>query len=70
MTKFFTPKQKDFLEALLGEARGHIRVAMDMALSSILDELKMQNTERNGAQTLDICPTLAWQDGCKGNYGE
>ena len=31
MTKTLTPKQADFLEALLGEARGHIRAAMDLA---------------------------------------
>ena len=31
MTKTLTPKQEDFLEALLGEARGNIRAAMDMA---------------------------------------
>ena len=29
MTKTLTPKQEDFLEALLGEARGNIRAAMD-----------------------------------------
>ena len=31
MTKNLTPKQEDFLEALLGEARGNIRIAMDIA---------------------------------------
>ena len=31
MTKTLTPKQEDFLVALLGEARGNIRAAMDMA---------------------------------------
>ena len=31
MTKTLTPKQEDFLEALLGEARGHIRAEMDIA---------------------------------------
>ena len=31
MTKTLTPKQEEFLEALLGEARGNIRVAMDIA---------------------------------------
>ena len=31
MTKTLTPKQEDFFEALLGEARGHIRAAMDIA---------------------------------------
>ena len=31
MTKTLTHKQEDFLEALLGEARGNIRAAMDIA---------------------------------------
>ena len=31
MTKTLTPKQEDFHKALLGEARGHIRAAMDLA---------------------------------------
>ena len=31
MTKTLTPKQEDFLEALLGQARGHIGAAMDLA---------------------------------------
>ena len=31
MTKILNPKQEDFLEALLGEARGHIKAAMDIA---------------------------------------
>ena len=31
MTKTLTPKQEAFLEALLGEAHGHIRAAMDIA---------------------------------------
>ena len=31
MTKPLTPKQEDFLEALLGDAGGHIRAAMDIA---------------------------------------
>ena len=30
MTNNFTNKQQDFLEALLGEARGNIRAAMDI----------------------------------------
>ncbi len=30
-TKEFTDKQSSFLEAFLGEARGNIRLAMDMA---------------------------------------
>ena len=31
MTKTLTPKKEDVLEALLGEARGNIRAAMDIA---------------------------------------
>ena len=31
MTKTLTPKQEDFLKAQLGEARDHIRAAMDLA---------------------------------------
>ena len=31
MTKTLSPKQEDFLEALLGEALGNIRAAMDLA---------------------------------------
>ena len=31
MTKTLTPKQEDFLETLLGEARINIRAAMDLA---------------------------------------
>ena len=31
MTRTLTPKQEDFLEARLGEARGNIRAAMDLA---------------------------------------
>ena len=31
MTKTLTPKQEDFLEVLLGGARGNIRATMDLA---------------------------------------
>ena len=55
MTKTLTPKQEDFLEALLGEARGNIRAAMDMAgyskrtkTSEVVGPLKEEITERAG----------------------
>jgi len=53
MTKTLTPKQEDFLEALLGEARGNIRAAMDMAgyskstkTTDVVGPLKEEITER------------------------
>ena len=55
MTKTLTPKQEDFLETLLGEARGNIRAAMDMAgyskstkTSEVVGPLKEEITERAG----------------------
>ena len=55
MTKTLTPKQEDFLEALLGEARGNIRAAMDMAgyskstkTTEVVGPLKAEITERAG----------------------
>ena len=55
MTKTLTPKQEDFLEALLGEARGHIRAAMDLAgysrttkTAEVVGPLKEKITERAG----------------------
>jgi len=55
MTKTLTPKQEDFLEALLGEARGNIRAAMDMAgyskstkTTEVVGPLKEEITERVG----------------------
>ena len=54
MTKTLTPKQEDFLEALLGEARGNIRAAMDMAgyskstkTTEVLGPLKEEITEKD-----------------------
>ena len=55
MTKTLTPKQEAFLEALLGEARGHIRATMDIAgysrttkTSEVVGPLKKEITERAG----------------------
>ena len=55
MTKTLIPKQEDFLEALLGEARGNIRAAMDMAgyskstkTTEVVGPLKEEITERAG----------------------
>ena len=55
MTKTLTPKQETFLEALLGEARGHIRAAMDIAgysrttkTAEVVGPLKEEITERAG----------------------
>ena len=55
MTKSLTPKQEDFLEALLGEARGHIRAAMDLAgysrttkTAEVVGPLREEITERAG----------------------
>ena len=55
MTKNCTNKQEDFLEALLGEARGNIRAAMDIAeyskstkTAEVVGPLKEEITERAG----------------------
>ena len=55
MTKTLTPKQEDFLEGLLVEARGNIRAAMDIAGYSKMTKtaegvgpLKEEITERAG----------------------
>ena len=55
MTKTLTPKQEAFLEALLGEARGHIRAAMDIAgysrttkTAEVVGPRKEEITERPG----------------------
>ena len=55
MTKTLTPKQKDFLEALLGEARDNIRAAMDIAgysrttkTAEVVGPRKEEITERPG----------------------
>ena len=55
MTKNLTPKQEAFLEALLGEARGHIRAATDIAgysrttkTAEVVGPRKEEITERPG----------------------
>ena len=55
MTKTLSPKQEDFLEALLGEALGNIRAAMDLAgysrtnkTAEAVGPLKDEMTERSG----------------------
>ena len=54
--KEITDKQSDFLEALLGEARGNIRAAMDIAgyskmtkTSEVVSSLREEITERAGS---------------------
>ena len=55
MTKTLTPKQENFLEALLGEARRHIIAAIDLAgysrntkTAAVVGPLKEEITERAG----------------------
>ena len=67
MTKTLTPKQEDFLEALLGEARGNIRAAMDMAgyskrtkTSEVVGPLKEEITERAGLMLVINAPQAAF----------
>ena len=67
MTKTLTPKQEDFLEALLGEARGNIRAAMDMAgyskstkTTQVLGPLKEEITERAGMMLAMNAPKAAF----------
>ena len=55
MTKTLTPKQEDFHEALLCEARGNIRAAVDIAgysrttrTAEVVGSLKEEITERAG----------------------
>ena len=55
MTNNFTNKQQDFLEALIGEVRGSIRAAMDIAgyskstkTAEVVGPLKDEITERAG----------------------
>ena len=66
MTKTLTPKKEDFLEALLGEARGKIRAAMVIAgyskttkTAEVVGPLKEEITERagmgDGSQILHRC---------------
>ena len=67
MTKTLTPKQEDFLEALLGEARGNIRAAMDMAgyskstkTTEVVGPLKEEITERAGMMLAMNAPKAAF----------
>ena len=67
MTKTLTPKQEDFLEALLGEARGNIRAAMDMAgyskstkTTEVVGPVKEEITERAGMMLAMNAPKAAF----------
>ena len=67
MPKILTPKQEDFLEALLGEARGHIRAAMDIAgysrttkTAEVVGPLKEEITERAGMMLAMNAPKAAF----------
>ena len=66
-TKELTDKQAAFLEALLGEARGNIRLAMDMAgyskstkTSEVVGPLKEEFTERAGMMLAMNAPKAAF----------
>ena len=65
-TKELTDKQAAFLEALLGEARGNIRLAMDMAgyskstkTTEVVAPLKEEITERAGMMLAMNAPKAA-----------
>ena len=67
MKKTLTPKQEEFLEALLGEARGNIRVAMDIAgyskstkTAEVVGPLKDEITERAGMMLAMNAPKAAF----------
>ena len=67
MTKTLIPKREDFLEALLGEARGNIRAAMDMAgyskstkTTEVLGPLKEEITEKAGMMLAMNAPKAAF----------
>ena len=67
MTKTLTSKQEDFLEALLGEARGNIRAAMDMAgyskstkTTEVVGPLKEEITERANMMLAMNAPKAAF----------
>ena len=67
MTKTLTPKQEAFLEALLGEARGNIRAAMDLAgysrttkTAEVVGALKEEITERAGMMLAMNAPKAAF----------
>ena len=66
-TKELTDKQAVFLEALLGEARGNIRLAMDMAgyskstkTTEVVGPLKEEITERAGLMLAMNAPKAAF----------
>ena len=66
-TKELTDKQAAFLEALLGEARGNIRLAMDMAgyskstkTTEVVGPLKEEITERAGMMLAMNAPKAAF----------
>ena len=66
-TKKLTDKQAAFLEALLGEARGNIRAAMDIAgyskttaTSEVVGPLKEEITERAGMMLAMNAPKAAF----------
>ena len=66
-TKELTEKQAAFLEALLGEARGNIRAAMDMAgyakntkTTEVVGPLKEEITERAGMMLAMNAPKAAF----------
>ena len=69
MTKTLSPKQEDLLEPLLlGEARGHIRAAMDLAgysrttkITQVLGPLKEKITERAGRMLAINAPKAAFR---------
>ena len=65
--KSLTDKQSAFLEALLGEARGNIRAAMDIAgyskttaTSEVVGPLKEEITERAGMMLAMNAPKAAF----------
>ena len=65
--KILTDKQSAFLEALLGEARGNIRLAMDIAgyskttaTSEVVGPLKEEITERAGMMLAINAPKAAF----------
>ena len=67
MTKNLTPKQEAFLEALLGEARGHIRAATDIAgysrttkTAEVVGPRKEEITERPGMMLAMNAPKAAF----------
>ena len=67
MTETLTPKQVYFLEALLGEARGNIRAAMDLGgysrttkTAEVVGPLKEEIKERAGLMLAMNAPKAAF----------